>query len=355
MKERPSYAPLPALTVSEIEADREKYEAAGLQAISNVKIGAVLLAGGQGSRLGFAHAKGMYNIGLTKDLYIFECLIRNLMEVTGKAHAFIPLCVMTSDLNYEETVAFFKEHDRFGYPEEYIRFFRQEMAPTTDFNGKFFLDSKSHVSVSPNGNGGWFLSLKKSGLLDWLKGLGCEYVSAFGVDNVLQRINDPVFVGATLLSDVACGAMVVAKASPDEKVGVMCRKNGRPSIVEYFEMTDEMRSLRDENGRLAYNYGVILNYLYRLSDLEKTVENKLKVHLASKKIAYLDENGILQNPEENSGYKYELLITDQIEDMDSCLPFEVERETHFAPIKNATGIDSVESARALLQKNGVTI
>lgn len=228
------------------------------------------------------------------------------------------------------------------------------MAPCVDFDGKILLSEKGKVATSPNGNGGWFSSLKKAGLLEKLHELGVTYLSAFGVDNVLQKINDPAFIGATIASDVNVGAMVVRKASPTERVGVICRKNGCPSVVEYYEMTDDMVNLRDESGALLYNYGVILNYLFRLSALEKA-DKELTVHFAEKKIAYVNDAGELVTPEENTGYKFEKLILDLVEQMETCLPFEVEREKAFAPIKNATGIDSVESARALLEKNGVKL
>lgn len=351
----PVYEPLVALTVEEIDENRAEYEKIGLETIRAGKTAAVLLAGGQGTRLGSDHAKGLYDIGVTKPLYIFQCLVNNLKAVTDKAGAFIPLYVMTSEINNRETVAFFKEHDYFGYNPGYIRFFVQDMAVCTDFDGKVLLNGKGSIASSPNGNGGWFHSLKKAGFLDELKKNGVEYLSAFAVDNVLQKINDPAFVGATVKTGVDVGAMVVRKADPLEKVGVICKKNGRPSIVEYYEMTDEMTSLRDEEGRLLYNYGVILNYLYKLSKLEELDNGKMAPHIVKKKIPFMAEDGTLVSPEEPNGYKYELLILDQVEMTDSCLPFEVLREDAFAPIKNPTGVDSVESAREYLRKKGVEL
>ena len=156
-------------------------------------------------------------------------------------------------------------------------------------------------------------------------------------------------------SDADCGGKVIRKAYPEERVGVLCLEDGKPSIVEYYEMTEEMRTLRDEEGELRYSFGVILNYLFKLDRVEEIAGKSLPVHKAAKKIPCLGEDGVFRSPEEPNGYKYELLVLDMIHLMDSCLPYEVVREKEFAPVKNPTGIDSVESARALLRENGVVL
>ncbi len=347
--------PLSAMELEEIEANREHFTAIGLEAIRAGKVGAVLLAGGMGTRLGSDDPKGMYNVGLTKDLYIFECLINNLMAVVRQADTWIHLFVMTSDKNHNSTCTFLKEHDYFGYNGEYVHFFKQEMAAATDYQGKIYLEEKGKLSTSPNGNGGWFISMKNSGILDIVKKEGIEWLNVFAVDNVLQKIADPCFVGATIHKNCVVGAKVVRKNAPDEKVGVMCLEDGRPSIVEYYELTDELMNAKDDKGNPAYNFGVILNYLFKESALEELLGSKLPLHIVEKKIPYLDEAGNLVKPEEPNGYKFENLVLDMIHEMDSCLPFEVVRNKEFAPIKNKTGIDSVESARALLQENGVVL
>jgi len=347
--------PLAAMQLDEIEAGRSSFEKTGIEAIRAGKIGAVLLAGGMGTRLGSDDPKGMYNIGLTRELYIFECIINNLMEVVRRTDTWIHLFIMTSDKNHQSTTTFLKAHDFFGYKEEYIHFFQQEMAAATDRNGKIYLEEKGRLSTSPNGNGGWFVSLRNAGLLNVLHDRGIEWLNIFAVDNVLQRIADPCFIGATIEKDCAVGAKVVRKNAPDEKVGVMCLEDGRPSIVEYYELTEELMNAKDENGDPAYYFGVILNYLFRVADLEKMAAGSLPLHIVEKKIPCLDEQGNPVKPEEPNGYKYENLVLDMIHQLDSCLPFEVVREKEFAPIKNKTGVDSVESARALLEKNGVIL
>lgn len=348
-------SPLKSLEISEIEKNKARYKKIGIKAIKEGKVAAVLLAGGMGTRLGSDDPKGMYNIGETKDVYIFERLVENLLDIVKLTEKDIYFFVMTSDKNHAKTVHFFKEHNYFGYKEEFVKFFMQEMAPATDYDGNVYMESKSQISNSPNGNGGWFSSMKKWGILDIVHRENIEYLNVFAVDNVLQKIADPYFVGATMESGVEVGAKVVRKNAPDEKVGVMCLEDGKPSVVEYYELTDEMMNTVDERGERVYNFGVILNYLFKVDALERVVDNRLPLHIVEKKIPYMDENGNTVKPEEVNGYKYELLILDMIRELKDCLPYEVERNKEFAPIKNKTGVDSVESARALLKENGYTL
>ncbi len=347
--------PIPCTELDEIDAHREEYLEAGLEEIRAGKVAAVLLAGGMGTRLGSDGPKGVYNIGVTHEVYIFERLIRNLMDVTDMAGNFVHLFIMTSDKNHEATVNFLSEKNFFGYDGSFVHFFRQEMAPAADYSGKVYLEEKWKLSTSPNGNGCWYSSMAKGGMLDIVKNEGIEWLNVFAVDNVLQRIADPVFVGATKLANCVVGAKVIKKAAPDERVGVICLEDGHPSVVEYYELTDEMMNAKNDDGKPAYNFGVILNYLFHVPELSEIVDKKMPLHVVEKKIPCLDEAGEHFKPEKPNGYKYETLILDMIHLLDTCLVFEVERKREFAPIKNPTGIDSVESARELLKLNGVEL
>ncbi len=349
------FAPLDAVEISEIEAKEETFKEAGHQAIRAGKVGAVLLAGGQGTRLGLDKPKGTLNIGLTKDRYLFEQLILNLMEVTDETGVFVPLYVMTSNINHKDTVDFFEEHHYFGYPKEEVKFFVQEMTPACDFEGRVYMESETQPAMSPNGNGGWFGSMIKAGLLEDLHKKGVEWLDVFAVDNCLQRIADPCFIGATILSGKESGAMVVRKVAPDEKVGVLCTEDGKPSIAEYYEMTEEMATLRKENGELAYGFGVILNYLFPVKKLEEIADAHMPIHVVEKKIPYMDTEGKFVKPETPNGYKFETLVLDMVHMMDSCLPYEVVRERAFAPIKNLHGVDSLDSARELMAGCGIEL
>lgn len=348
-------SPLGAVEIAEINQRREEFEQAGYDAIRKGKVAALLLAGGMGTRLGLDKPKGELNVGIDKTLYLFECLIHNLMDVTSVAGNSIPLYIMTSEKNNDETIAFFEQHDYFGYPKEDVAFFVQEMAAAVDYDGKLLLEAPGRLATSPNGNGGWFSSLVKAGLLEDVHARGVEWINIFAVDNVLQRICDPAFIGATILSGKVSGSKVVRKVDAYEKMGVLCLEDGKPSVVEYYEMSKEMAESTDERGNLLYAFGVILNYIFRVDKLEEIVERHLPVHVVEKKIPYITEDGTPVKPEAPNGYKFETLVVDMIRMMDDNLPYEVAREKEFAPIKNLHGVDSLDSARELLIKNGVEL
>ena len=349
------FAPLGAMNLQEIAEQKDEFEKIGLEAIRAGKVGAVLLAGGQGTRLGFEHPKGTFNIGLTHELFIFEQQMKNLMEVIDKAGVFVPLYIMTSEKNNEETIQFWEKHSYFGYDKSYVRFFVQEMVPAVDYEGRIYMEEPDKIAMSPNGNGGWFSSMEKCGLMEDLHKRNIEWLNVFAVDNVLQRIADPVFIGATLKAGCQSGAKVVRKADPYEKVGALCLEDGKPSIVEYYELTKEMAEATNEKGDLEYGFGVILNYLFRLDKLEEIVDNKMPLHVVEKKIPYIDLEGNHIKTEQPNGYKFETLVLDMVHLMENCLSFEVDRTKEFAPIKNKTGVDSIDTARELLKLNGIEL
>ena len=350
--ERGVFAPLDAV---EVAARADEFKKTGLEAIRAGKIGAVLLAGGQGTRLGYDQPKGTVNIGIEHDIYIFECLMKNLMKVTDEAGVPVPLYIMTSVSNNRGTIEFFEEHKYFGYDRSYVKFFKQEMVPTVDFKGRVLMASETELAMAPNGNGGWFSSMVVDGMLEDVHKRGIEWINVFAVDNVLQQIADPLFIGATLAAGCESGAKVVRKAAPDERVGVLCTEDGRPSIAEYYEMTDEMATARKENGDLLYGFGVILNYLFREDKLEEIADRHMPIHVVEKKIPYMDEKGNRVKPEKPNGYKFETLVLDMVHMMNDCIPYEVVREKEFAPIKNRDGVDSIDTARELLRGNGVLL
>ena len=344
-----------AVGPAEIAAKQAEFDALGIEAIRQHKVAALLLAGGMGTRLGSDKPKGMYNIGITKEVFIFERLIANLMDVVNKAGEWVPLYIMTSEKNDKDTREFFAEKNYFGYNPEFIDFFVQEMAPACGFDGKILLEAKDRVATSPNGNGGWYISFVKAGLDKKARALGVEMVNVFAVDNVCQRMADPTFVGAMLAGGYRSAAKVVVKATPEEKVGCLCLEDGKPSIVEYYELTKEMAYQTNPDGTLAYRHGVILNYLFNMDDLDKNLGENLIIHVVRKKIEHVNEDGEVVKPTTENGFKFETLVLDMVHQMDNCLAYEVVREREFAPIKNKTGVDSVESARELLKLNGVEL
>ena len=346
-------SPIKALTVEEIAKSKQSYEEIGLKALQNSEIGILLLAGGMGTRLGSSSPKGCFNIGKTKAVYIFQRLFENTLKVVNQCGKFVPFFIMTSEKNHEETINFLKEHNYFGYNPNYISFFKQDMAPCVDLNGKILMEAKNRVATSPNGNGGWFNSLLKCNYAkEMLETYNIKWLNVFAVDNVLQQIADPVFIGATLAGNYDIGAKTIKKADAYEKIGVICNKNGRTSIIEYIDLTDDLANATNENGERLYNFGVILNYLFSVDLLYEIKDKKLPIHVVTKKVEHIDENGNLVKPEEPNAHKFEMLCVDMIEFSHNCLPYEVVREKEFAPIKNLTGVDSVESAQELLEKNG---
>lgn len=354
--ERDLLSPLPTMTIEKIREKKDQYRMVGESALLQGKVAAVLLAGGQGTRLGIKGPKGTLNVGVHQELYLFEILIRNMERNLEGLRTRMHLYIMTSQINHEDTVAFFKAHHYFGYPESYIHFFKQSMSPALDLNGKILLSEKDSLCLAPNGNGGWFRSLQRQGYVEDMKESGIEWLNVFSVDNVLQNIGDPVFIGAAIVENKKAAAKVIAKVSPEEKVGAVCYRNGRPSVVEYSELTDDMRYAKDPEGNYLYHFGVTLNYLFHLKETEECAKSSLPVHKALKKIECLGENGEKIVPQEPNAYKLEYFIFDILEYFPSILSFEVVREDEFAPIKNAEGVDSLESARKLYEdKMGIKL
>lgn len=346
-------APIEIFTADRADLEREELEKIGLSVIRENKVGAVLLCGGQGTRLGFPHSKGMFDMGIDRPLYIFELHFSYLCDVARRAEHFFPVFIMTSIYNDAEIREFLSLHDYFGYDKNAVYFYAQNMANATDLEGRLLKESPKTLVKAPDGNGGWFSSLSGAGYLPRLYEMGVEWLNVVSLDNVLQRTVDPAFVGATIQENKMCGAKVIKKRTPDERIGLICENQGKPAVIEYFELD---KLLETENiSTEGIDYGVILNYLFRVSEMERTLaEAPLPVHKAKKKIPYWDGKELI-HPNEENGYKYEMLATDLVEYMGSCLPFEVRREAEFAPVKNKTGVDSVESAREMLIAAGIAL
>lgn len=349
---RGKIAPIPAMQRPEIEAHAEEFRKQGMALLQAGACAAVLLAGGMGTRLGCSGPKGVVNIGLTRPVYIFQRLFESIGETAREAGCPFHFFIMTSEKNDEETQDFLREHRFFGYPEEYVHFFRQEMAPAVGEDGHVLLEAPGRIATSPNGNGGWFLSLLRAGFGRILEDEQICWLNVFSVDNVLQKICDPVFLGAVVSSGCASGSKVIRKANRDERVGVMCLEDGKPSVIEYYEMSGELLDAKDGQGEPAYNFGVTLNYLFLVPDLREIADRSLPVHFAHKAVPCIDAEGVPVRPEEPNGWKLEYFILDMVKQLPGCLPFEVVRENEFAPIKAKEGADSIDTARALLVKNG---
>ena len=325
----------------------EKYEKIGLKKIKDGKLAVVTMAGGQGTRLGHTGPKGTYDLGLDTHKSIFEILCDTLKEAREKYKVDIPWYIMTSDENNAETEAFFKKNNYFGYPEKCITFFKQGKLPMLSTEGKVLLNENGEIKEAADGHGGIFQSMVKDGVIYDMKARGIEWVFIGGVDNVLVKMVDAVLIGLAEEKHVLAAGKSIVKAGPKEKVGVFCKKNGKPSVIEYSEISEEMAAETTADGELKYGESHILCNLFNIKAIEKISKMELPYHVAFKKAKYLDKDGNVVSPTEPNAYKFEAFLFDAFESLDDMAILRVKREDEFAPVKNAEGVDSPETARKL--------
>jgi UDP-N-acetylglucosamine/UDP-N-acetylgalactosamine diphosphorylase len=334
----------------------------GMSAIAAGQVAAVLLAGGQGTRLGYDGPKGMYDIGLPSHSTLFQYMaeriikLGQLCEVAGGPKT-IPFYIMTSPLNHDATVAYFntlksKEEEKFGANNIDVQFFPQGTLPALTPNGKIILETPTSLAVAPDGNGGIYPALVKHGILDNMKGRGIKYIHVFGVDNALVKPADPTFVGYCIHKNADCGNKVLWKTSSQEKVGVVASRGGKPCIVEYSDISPTMSERRGTDGRLVFGAGNICNHFYTLDFVTNVIVPNLgsMYHVARKKIPYYDvSTGNTVNPSSNNGIKLESFIFDVFPLSTNMAILDVQREAEFAPVKNPPGTDSdsPDTARVL--------
>ena len=336
------------------ESDYEKYSKIGSKVIKDGKLAVVTMAGGQGTRLGHNGPKGTFDIGLASHKSIFEILTDTLKEAREKFDVDIPWYIMTSDENNEPTVKFFEEHDYFGYPKSCVIFFKQGKLPMVSTEGKILIGENGKIKEAADGHGGVFLSLRKEGMLYDMKSRGVKYVFIGGVDNVLVKPVDDVLMGLVEEEHADAAGKSLVKANPHEKVGVFCKRDGRPSVVEYSEISDEMAEATTPSGELKFGESHILCNLFSLDIIEKVSKKELPYHIAIKKASYIDDEGNLVEPTEPNACKFEAFLFDAFESIRNMLVFRVKREEEFAPVKNAEGVDSPKTAKELyenFQKN----
>ena len=327
--------------------DYEKYEKIGSKEIKEGKLAVVTMAGGQGTRLGHTGPKGTYDLGLDTHKSIFEILCDTLKEAREKYKVDIPWYIMTSDENNAETEDFFKKNNYFGYPEKCITFFKQGKLPMLSTEGKVLLNENGEIKEAADGHGGIFQSMLKDGVIYDMKARGIEWVFIGGVDNVLVKMVDAVLIGLAEEKHVLAAGKSIVKAGPKEKVGVFCKKNGKPSVIEYSEISEEMAAETTADGELKYGESHILCNLFNIKAIEKISKMELPYHVAFKKAKYLDKDGNVVSPTEPNAYKFEAFLFDAFESLDDMAILRVKREDEFAPVKNAVGVDSPETARKL--------
>lgn len=327
--------------------DKEKYEVEGKKEIAEGKYAVVTMAGGQGTRLGHNGPKGTFELEVGEKKPLFTLLAQTIKEANKKYNVTIPWYIMTSRENNYKTTDFFKRHNYFGMGEENIKFFIQNELPMVDVKGKILVDEAGMIKDAADGHGGIFEAMNKDGIIKDMKKRGIKWIFIAGVDNVLAKMVDPILTGLAIENKCLAAGKSVVKSNPKERVGVFCKKDNRPSVIEYTEITDEMAEARDENGELLYGESHILCNLFNIKAIEEIAKNKLPYHSAFKKAKYIDKNGVIVVPEVPNAYKFEAFIFDAFERLDDMAIMRVKREEEFAPVKNAEGVDSPETAAKL--------
>ena len=327
------------------------FQETGEKAIRSGKLAAVTMAGGQGTRLGHKGPKGTFDIGLDSHKSLFELLSDSLKEQGKKYDVIIPWFIMTSEENNDDTVEFFAKHKFFGYEKDKnIFFFKQGELPMVDTEGKILIGEDGLIKEAADGHGGIYEALVKNGMTNKMRELGVEWLFIGGVDNCLVKMVDPILMGIAIQKHVTAAGKSVVKANPSEKVGVFCKKNGRPSVVEYTEIPKEMAEATDERGELIYGESHILCNLFNIDAVERMGRTPLPYHTAFKKATYIDKNGNKVVPDGPNAYKFEAFLFDAFGELDDMAILRVKREEEFAPVKNAAGTDSPETARELYKK-----
>ena len=333
------------------EKTKLKLSALGEKIIRNGEYAVVTMAGGQGTRLEHPGPKGTFKLDVYgKGKYLFEILAENLKEANKKYNVVIPWYIMTSKENNNETVEFLEKNNYFGYDKETVIIFEQGELPLIDLEGKLLIGKDGKIKEASDGNGGVFSSLRTTGALADMKERGIKWVFIGGVDNALLKMADTILLGMAMDKDVQIASKSVVKANPHEKVGVFCKMNGHPKVIEYSELPEKMAEELDNNGELKYGESHIMCNLFTIDAIEKISKEPLIYHSAIKKNTYLDENKNEVIPKEPNSYKFEAFIFDAFEFFDDIAILRGKREDDFAPVKNKEGVDSPRTAKELYEK-----
>ncbi len=319
--------------------ETERFNNLGENIIVNGKYAVVTMAGGQGTRLGHTGPKGTFKLDVYgKGKYLFEILAENLKEANKKYNVTIPWYIMTSKENNNATQEFLEKNNYFGYDKNNVMLFEQGELPLMDTDGKLLIGKDLKIKEASDGNGGVFCSLRKTGMLSDMKERGVKWVFIGGVDNVLLKMADVTLLGMAI------------DRNPKERVGVFCKMNGHPKVIEYSELPEKMAEEVDNNGELKFGESHIMCNLFTIDAVEKISKEPLIYHSAFKKNSYVDENGKEIIPTEPNSYKFEAFIFDSFELFDDIAILRGKREDDFAPVKNKEGVDSPKTAKELYEK-----
>ena len=332
----------------------EKYAQAreiGEKLIREGRVAGFVVAGGQGTRLGFDGPKGNYPTSPIRKKTLFQLFAENLLATGQKYGTTIPWYVMTSPLNYEATAATFEKANYFGLGKDNVFIFQQGTLPNFGFDGKILLADKNQIATSPDGHGGSLKALYASGAVADMCRRGVEFLSYWQVDNPLIHLIDPLFVGLHVMDNAGMSSKALLKAGPLEKVGNFCRVDGKVTVIEYSDLPDEAAHRTNKDGSLAFELGSIGIHVISVDFIEKLNADgdfALPFHRAVKKIPFIDAAGRLVEPTTPNGIKLETFVFDAIPMADNSIILETKREEEFAPVKNATGVDSAEVTHQMM-------
>jgi len=334
-----------------------EWEESGFDLIGRSKVSVLLMAGGQGTRLGSTNPKGMFPLGLDSGATLFEIQAKRILRLQNLAKAktgqacIITWYIMTSS-TFDDTLKFLQDNNYWGLDASNVILFKQNQIPCLLSNGKMLLNKKNAIARSPDGNGGLYSSMVKQGVLADMEKRGIEYIHIYGVDNILCKVADPRFLGFCKQSGVEVGAKCVVKKEPTEKVGLICMMGDQYEVMEYSEITPDAMALRRGDGGLVFSAANIVQHLYTIDFLKLSCakEDTLKHHVANKKLPFVNDAGELVKPTAENGVKLEKFVFDVFRFAKKLAVVQVSRESDFAPLKNASaaGKDCVETCRAAL-------
>ena len=344
--------PVPYLDKAKLTKEqRKEFDKLGEEVVKNNQYAVVTMAGGQGTRLGHTGPKGTFKLDVYgKGKYLFEILADNLQEANKKYGVVINWYIMTSKENNADTVEFLEKNNYFGYDKNKVTIFKQSELPLVDTEGKFLVNKEYKIKEASDGNGGTYSSLRASGCLADMKEKGIKWIFIGGVDNALLKMVDVTLLGMAVKKGVQIASKSVAKANPQERVGVFGKMNNHPKVIEYTELPKKMAEEVDSDGELKFGESHIMCNLYTIDAIEKISKEPLIYHTAFKKNSYIDENGKEVIPTEPNSYKFESFIFDAFEFFDDIAILRGKREDDFAPVKNREGVDSPKTAKELYEK-----
>jgi UDP-N-acetylglucosamine/UDP-N-acetylgalactosamine diphosphorylase len=330
-------------------AERGRLTALGEDMLQQGRVAIFLVAGGQGTRLGYNGPKGCFPVSPVRQKSLFQLFAENITALRRRYGAALPWYIMTSQENNTATCSFFKEHGYFGLGADTVQFIIQKENPSLDLDGRLIVSPDKTIFKNPNGHGGSLYAMKDSGALAQMAASGIDEIFYFQVDNPLAKIADPLFIGAHVENRAQMSTKVVRKIDPAEKVGIIGRVNGRLGCIEYSELSQAEIAKRLPDGRLRFSSANMAIHMLSRAFVEKLTSDpdfKLPYHIAVKGIDCLAPD--MAAVKKIDGIKFEMFIFDALGFAERSVTLEVPREDEFSPVKNSAGADSPDTARAAM-------